>query len=113
MTNPQQPVSPEQLAANRANAAKSTGPRTPQGKTRSAQNARKHGFTASTFAVVRLEELDEVAHLKDDLLMGGRDRWAAGGRPGQTWAAGRAPGTFTLPTPGRVERPVCPRRAPR
>src|SRR5664279_4573221 len=68
MPHPQNAVSPEQLAANRANAAKSTGPRTPQGKTRSAQNARKHGFTASTFAVVRLEELDEVAHLKDDLL---------------------------------------------
>ena len=81
MTNPQQPVSPEQLAANRANAAKSTGPRTPQGKTRSAQNARKHGFTASSFAVVRLEELDEVAHLKDDLLMGGRDMGGRCGRP--------------------------------
>src|ERR1017187_4301526 len=68
MPNSQNHVSPEQLAANRANAAKSTGPRTPEGKTRSAQNARKHGFTASTFAVVRLEDLNEVAHLKDDLL---------------------------------------------
>ena len=61
-------VSPEQLAANRANAAKSTGPRTPEGKARSSQNARKHGFTASTFAVVRLEDLDEVAHLREDLI---------------------------------------------
>jgi hypothetical protein len=68
MPHPQRPVSPKQLAANRANAAKSTGPRTPEGKARSAQNARKHGFTASTFAVVRLEDLHEVAHLKDDLL---------------------------------------------
>src|ERR1019366_7942604 len=68
MAHPQPPVSQEQLAANRANAAKSTGPRTPQGKARSTQNARKHGFTASTFAVVRLEDLQEVAHLKDDLL---------------------------------------------
>jgi len=40
----------------------------PQGKARSAQNARKHGFTGSTFAVVRLEDLQEVAHLKDDLV---------------------------------------------
>src|ERR1039457_2173132 len=68
MPNSQDTVSPEQLAANRANAAKSTGPRTPEGKTRSAQNARKHGFTASSYAVVRLEDLQEVAHLKDDLL---------------------------------------------
>ena len=68
MPLPQHPVSPEQLAANRANAAKSTGPRSPEGKTHSAQNARKHGFTGSTFAVVRLEDLQEVAHLKDDLV---------------------------------------------
>src|ERR1035437_5739154 len=68
MPLPQHPVSPDQLAANRANAAKSTGPRSPEGKTHSAQNARKHGFTGSTFAVVRLEDLQEVAHLKDDLV---------------------------------------------
>jgi hypothetical protein len=61
-------VSPGQLAANRANATRSTGPRTPEGKTRSAQNARKHGFTASSFAVVRLEDLNEVAHLREDLV---------------------------------------------
>ena len=60
-------VSEKQLAANRLNSQKSTGPRTPQGKARSAQNSRKHGFTASTFAVVRLEDLQEVAHLLADL----------------------------------------------
>jgi len=63
----QQSVSEKQLAANRLNSQKSTGPRTPQGKARSAQNFRKHGFTASTFAVVRLEDLQEVAHLQADL----------------------------------------------
>jgi hypothetical protein len=68
MPTPRKPVSPKQLAANRTNAAKSTGPRTPQGKARSAQNGRKHGFTASTFAVVRIEDLDEVAHLRADLI---------------------------------------------
>ena len=62
------PISEKQHAANRANAAKSTGPRTPEGKARSCQNARTHGFTASTFAVVRLEEFDEIARLKHDLL---------------------------------------------
>jgi hypothetical protein len=57
------PVSPKQLAANRANAAQSTGPNTPEGKSRSSQNSVKHGFTASTFAVVRLEDLHEIANL--------------------------------------------------
>ena len=65
---PKKPISAKQLAANRANAARSTGPTTPQGKARSAQNAPKHGFTASTFAVVRLEDLQEIAHLKNDLM---------------------------------------------
>jgi hypothetical protein len=65
---PRRPVSPKRLAANRANAAKSTGPRTPQGKAHSSQNARKHIFTGSTFAVVRLEDLQEIARLRDDLI---------------------------------------------
>jgi len=55
------PLSPKQLAANRANASRTTGPRSPESNARSAQNSRKHGFTATTFAVVRLEEIDEVA----------------------------------------------------
>src|SRR4051812_35586526 len=31
-------------------------------------NARTHGFTASSFTVVRLEDLDEIAHLKQDVV---------------------------------------------
>jgi hypothetical protein len=61
-------ISPRRLAANRANAARSTGPRSPQGKAVSAQNARKHSFSPANFAVIRLEELDAVAHLKQDLV---------------------------------------------
>jgi len=62
------PVSPKRLAANRANAARSTGPSTAEGKARSSQNARKHQFTASTFAVVRLEDIQEIGRLRDDLI---------------------------------------------
>jgi hypothetical protein len=68
MSKSRKPVSEKQFAANRANASHSTGPRTPDGKARSAQNSRKHGFTAPHFAVVRLEDPEEVAHLCADLI---------------------------------------------
>ena len=40
---------PAFLAANRANAQKCTGPRTPEGKTRVALNALRHGLKAGSF----------------------------------------------------------------
>jgi hypothetical protein len=38
----------KQIRANQLNALKSTGPRTEQGKSRSRQNALRHGLTAET-----------------------------------------------------------------
>jgi hypothetical protein len=77
------PISEKRLTANRENAKKSTGPRTEDGKARASRNADEahrpllgpavvrdqkiaHGFRASSFAVVRLEDLDEVEKLKAD-----------------------------------------------
>jgi hypothetical protein len=44
-------ASPAQLAANRRNAQKSTGPRTVEGKQRSSMSALKHGLTARTLVL--------------------------------------------------------------
>jgi hypothetical protein len=48
------PISDKQLAANRANAKKSTGPRTPEGKAVCEMNGFQHGFTG--LAVVMTSE---------------------------------------------------------
>ncbi len=63
-TQPKRPLSEARLAANRANAQKSTGPKTPEGKLRSAANACQHGFAGTHFAVVRLEDPAEIDHFK-------------------------------------------------
>jgi len=60
------PISEKRRAANRENAKRSTGPRTQAGRERSSRNAVKHGFRSSSFAVVRLEDLDEVEKFKAD-----------------------------------------------
>ena len=51
----------KQIAANRENAKKSTGPRTEPGKRRSRRNAYRHGLTAESVITV-LE--DEAAYKK-------------------------------------------------
>jgi len=61
-------ISEKQLAANRVNAAKSTGPRTDAGKLRSSQNAMKHGLAAENFTVVRLEDPSELTQLHEHLV---------------------------------------------
>ena len=62
------PISEKQLAANRANAAKSTGPTTSTGKVHSSQNASKHGLSSANFTVIRLEDTEEIARLRADLI---------------------------------------------
>jgi hypothetical protein len=44
-------VSDKRIAANRANAARSTGPKTEEGKSRSSRNATRHGLLAGIVAV--------------------------------------------------------------
>ena len=60
------PISAKRLAANRANSGRSTGPRTPEGKARSSQNARKYVFDPGKFAVIRVEDVEKVAALRAD-----------------------------------------------
>jgi hypothetical protein len=52
----------KQIAANRANAEKSTGPNTPEGKLRSSQNALKTGIDAKS-EIIRLENPADHAEL--------------------------------------------------
>jgi hypothetical protein len=52
---PKRPVSPRKLAANRANARKSTGPKTPEGKARSRANALRHGLASEVLRTPELE----------------------------------------------------------
>jgi hypothetical protein len=56
------PVSARKLAANRANAARSTGPCTPEGKARVSMNAVRHGL-ASHAALLPGEDPDELEAL--------------------------------------------------
>jgi len=56
-------ISARKLAANQANAVRSTGPRTSEGKARSSQNAVTHGLTAQSSLLrgEKKEDLDELA----------------------------------------------------
>ena len=57
------PVSNARAEASRKNGAKSRGPRTPDGKARSAQNALKHGLRAEKYVVLPEEDAEEFAEL--------------------------------------------------
>ena len=58
---PKRPISEARLRANRENAQKSTGPRTPEGKQRSSLNGTRHGILAQ---VIVLPKEDMAAYNK-------------------------------------------------
>jgi hypothetical protein len=58
------PVSNARAEASRKNGARSRGPKTPEGKARSAQNALKHGMRAQQYVVLPEEDPDEFADLQ-------------------------------------------------
>ena len=60
-------TSNKQLHANRANATKSTGPRSQAGKLRSRLNSRKHGLTAKMLIIVG-ENADDFDELRAELM---------------------------------------------
>ena len=58
------PASNVRAEASRKNGARSRGPKTPEGKTRSAQNALKHGLRAEKYVVLPDENAAEFAALE-------------------------------------------------
>ncbi len=61
-------TSQKKIEANRRNAQKSTGPRTPQGKARSARNALSHGLTASSTPLLSSESQEHYDAFSQALL---------------------------------------------
>ena len=62
------PVSNARAEASRRNGANSRGPKTPEGKARSAQNALKHGMRAQKYLVLPEEDAAEFADLEAALV---------------------------------------------
>src|SRR6476620_2436513 len=60
-------TSDKQLHANRANATRSTGPRSKAGRARSRLNSRKHGLTAKMLIIVG-EHTDDFDQLRAGLM---------------------------------------------
>jgi hypothetical protein len=63
------PVSSARAEASRRNGARSRGPKTPEGKARSAQNALKHGMRAQKYVVLPEEDAAAFAALEAALTL--------------------------------------------
>ena len=61
------PVSSARAEASRKNGARSRGPKTAEGKARSARNALKHGLRAEKYVVLPEEDADEFAGLEAEV----------------------------------------------
>src|SRR5690349_6160850 len=69
------PLSREERAAiNRTNAARSTGPRTPEGKRAASRNSYKHGLTVATAEALPPEDRAALRELTDEWLNAYRPR---------------------------------------
>jgi hypothetical protein len=62
------PISNARAEASRKNGAKSRGPKTPEGRARSAQNALKHGLRAQKYVVLPQEDAAEFEALETAIL---------------------------------------------
>ena len=61
-------ATPNQIAANKQNAQKSSGPKTPEGKATSSLNRLSHGFASNTARLVPGEDPEEFHSLVVDLV---------------------------------------------
>ncbi len=62
-------LTPAKLAANRANARRSTGPRTPQVRQRTRLNALKHGLRSRSFARTVVNSADDQKKFRQGMVM--------------------------------------------
>jgi hypothetical protein len=84
--NQNKSVSEEKRAANRANAQRSTGPVSEEGKKKSAQNARRHGFFAKRLFRTREQEQTEEGAEYELILNGVHDHYRPVGFMEDYWA---------------------------